>query len=85
MTKRFKMGLTFEKSNVNSYFKLMKNWDTESKKDLIIKLTKSINEKAEDSHDFSACFGAWDDERSADEIIDDIRNSRINNKETENF
>ena len=79
------MGLAFEKNNVNSYFSLMKNWDTESKKDLIIKLTQSINDKTEDSHDFSSCCGAWDDNRSADEIIDDIRNSRINNREIEDF
>ncbi|NBC83256.1 MAG: hypothetical protein GVY19_07715 [Bacteroidetes bacterium] len=79
------MSLAFEKNKINSYFRLMKNWDIESKKDLIIKLTQSINDKAEDSHDFSSCFGAWDDERSADEIIDDIRNSRINNREIEEF
>ena len=79
------MSLAFENKKVNSYFRLMKNWDTESKKDLIIKLTKSINDKIEDKHDFSSCFGAWDDERSADEITDDIRNSRVNNREIENF
>ncbi|MBN2519281.1 MAG: hypothetical protein JXB17_02155 [Bacteroidales bacterium] len=79
------MSLAFEKNNVNSYFRLMKNWDTESKKDLIIKLTQSINDKTEDNHDFSSCFGAWDDERSSDEIIDDIRNSRVNNRDIEDF
>ena len=79
------MSLAFEKNNVNSYFRLMKNWDTESKKDLIIKLTQSINNKTEDNHDFSSCFGAWDDERSSDEIIDDIRNSRVNNRDIEDF
>jgi len=79
------MRLAFEKNNVNRYFRLMKNWDTESKKDLIIKLTKSINDKTEDSHDFSSCFDAWEDERSAHEIIDDIRNSRVNNRDIEDF
>ena len=42
-----------------------------------------MNDKTKDNHDFSSCFGAWEDERSADEIIDDIRNSRINNREIE--
>ncbi len=79
------MNLGLEKYKVNSYFRLMKNWDIESKKDLIIKLTQSINDKSEDNHDFSSCFGAWDDERSADEIINDIRNSRINNQDIEDF
>ena len=74
------MNIGLEKNKVNSYFRLIKNWDIESKKDLIIKLTQSINAVKEDSHDFSSCFGAWDDERSADEIINDIRNSRVNNQ-----
>lgn len=72
------MSIASKKNNVSSYFRLMKNWDTESKKDLIIKLTQSINDKSEKNHDFSSCFGAWDNERSADEIIDDIRYSRKN-------
>jgi hypothetical protein len=63
----------------------MKNWDIESKKDLIIKLTKSINDKAENKQDFSSCFGAWEDERSADEIIGDIRRDIVNNRDIEEF
>jgi hypothetical protein len=79
------MSLAFENNKVNSYFRLIKNWDAESKKDLIIKLTKSIDIKSDDKNDFSACFGAWDDERSADEIITEIRNSRVNNHDIEEF
>jgi hypothetical protein len=44
---------------------------------IIIKLTKSINDKAEAKYDFSSCFGAWEDERSAEEIINDIRKVRF--------
>lgn len=79
------MSIAYRNRKINSYFRLMKNWDTESKKDLIIKLTKSINDKAEAKFDFSSCFGAWDDERSANEIIEEIRNSRVNNREIEGF
>jgi len=79
------MSLAFENNKVNSYFRLIKNWDNESKKDLIIKLTKSIGIKSDDKHDFSSCFGAWDDERSADEIIAEIRSSRVNNRDIEEF
>ena len=64
---------TSSEKRVNSYFKFMKNWDTESKKNLIIQLTKSIDERSADALDFSACFGAWEDDRSADEIINEIR------------
>jgi len=70
---------------VDSYFKYMKNWDTASKKHLIIKLTESIDDRQEDAYDFSVCFGAWDDGRSADEIYDDIRDDRLNNPEIEDF
>ena len=70
---------------VNSYFRYMRNWDTNIKKVLIIKLTASIDSKSKDEHDFSSCFGAWDDTRSADEIIDDLKTDRVNNREIEEF
>lgn len=79
------MGLASKKNNVDSYFKLMKNWDTESKKDIILKLTKSIEDKTKENHDFSSCFGAWEDERSAEEIIEDMRKSRVDKPDNEEF
>jgi hypothetical protein len=63
----------------------MKNWDKEKKKDIIIKLTESIDDKSKDKFDLSSSFGAWDDDRSADEIINEIRSDRVNNKEIEEF
>jgi hypothetical protein len=79
------MSILIEKRIVNSYFRVMKNWDNETKKDLIIKLTKSIDEKHKDKFDFSSCFGAWDDERSADDIINELRSDRANKQEIEEF
>ena len=79
------MKIAVKNRKINSYFRLMKNWDTESKKELIIKLTKSINEKTDDKNDFSSCFGAWDDDRNADEIIEDIYKNRVNSREIEGF
>jgi hypothetical protein len=79
------MSTIIEKRIVNSYFRLMKNWDNEKKKDIIIKLTESIDDKSKDKFDFSSSFGAWDDDRSADEIINEIRSDRVNNKEIEEF
>ena len=70
---------------VNSYFRLMKSWDNETKKDLIIKLTASIDDMPKDKYDFSSCFGAWSDKRSADEIIEEIRSDRVNYREIEEF
>jgi hypothetical protein len=79
------MSLAAENNKVNNYFRLIRNWDNELKKDLIIKLTNSIHDKSEDSYDFSACFGAWEDDRNANEIIDDLRNDRVNFNNIEEF
>jgi len=51
--------------------------DNDTKKDIIIKLTASIDSSVNDKHDFSSCFGAWDDSRTADEIIKEIREARV--------
>ncbi len=63
----------------------MKNWDKETKKDFIIKLFASIDDKSIDKFDFSSSFGAWDDEKSAEEIFNEIRCDRVNINEIEEF
>jgi hypothetical protein len=63
----------------------MKNWDNDSKKELIIKLTDSIDNEPKIKYDFSSCFGAWIDDRTADEIIKDLYRDRVNNNEIEEF
>ena len=79
------MPVTIENKLVDSYFSLMRNWDNETKKELIIKLTQSIDSIDKKDQDFSACFGAWEDNRTADEIIKELRADRINNREIEDF
>lgn len=69
----------------DSYFRFLKSLDTASKKQLIIKLAESIDEPANECYDFSACFGAWDDERSAQQIFDDIRKDRVNARTPEDL
>lgn len=66
------MDISISNKKVNSYFRFMKNWDNDSKKDLIIKLTQSIDNEPKMEYDFSSCFGAWVDDRTADEIIEDL-------------
>ena len=79
------METTVNNKRVDNYFSFLKHWDTESKKNLIIRLTKSIDNKSKDKYDFSSCFGLWDDKRTADEIIDDLRSDRVDNCEMEEF
>ncbi len=68
----------------DNYFRYLKNLDTESKKRLIIRLTESI-EEGERPDKLDQLFGAWKDSRSAEEIIDDIRKSRVNVKDIEDL
>ena len=70
---------------VDSYFRYMRNWDVNTKKDIIIKLTASIDSQGNDKNDFSSCYGAWEDSRTADEIINELRTDRVNNREIEEF
>ena len=70
---------------VDIYFRFMKNWDNETKKNLIIKLTQSIDSENTKQRDFSSCFGVWDDNRTAEEIIEDLKADRVNNREIEDF
>jgi len=79
------MDISIENKKVANYFKFIKNWDVASKKDLISKLSNSIKSRPNDEFDFSSSFGAWEDERTADEIIEDIYSSRVNKTETESF
>lgn len=79
------MQTALEKTLVDSYFMFMKNWDNETKKNLIIKLIQSIDSMDKEKRDFSSCFGAWDDNRTAEEIIKDLRADRVDNREIEDF
>ncbi len=79
------MNIAIENRKVENYFQFMRNWDNESKKNLIIKLTQSIGNETEKERDFSSCFDAWVDVRTADEIIEDLRADRVNNREIDEF
>ena len=71
------MSTINEKTMVNSYFRLMRNWNNETKKELIIKLTSSIDELPNDKFDFSLGFGEWEDETTAGEMIKNIYSDRV--------
>ena len=78
-------SLTISNKILNKYFGYLKDLDDNAKKNLIIKLNKSIETKSKKELDLNSFFGAWDDNRSSDEIISEIRNSRINKLHTETF
>jgi hypothetical protein len=70
---------------VNGYFRYMQNWDTAAKKNLISKLNSSLKEKADTNDDFLHFFGAWEDDKNAEEIINELKVDRVNSNENESF
>ena len=65
---------------IDKYFGFLWRLDNNSKKRLIIKLTESIETKSDKNFDLKALFGNWEDTRNSDEIINDVRNSRVENQ-----
>jgi len=70
---------------LDKYFGFLVKLDNNSKKRLIIKLTESIEAEKEEKVDLDSLYGAWVDDRDSDVIIKEIRNSRIENRNIEEF
>ncbi len=79
------MGLALTSKTLDKYFGFLSRLDNRSKKKLIIKLTESIEEKEKSNVSLKDLSGAWEDYRDSDEIIKEIRNSRINKKDNINL
>ncbi len=71
------MKLTLNSTSFDKYFGFLLKLDTLTKKRLIIKLTESINNSESKKIDLAMLHGGWEDSRSSDEIINDIKISRI--------
>jgi len=71
---------------IEGYLRLLNNLSPSNKLDLISKLTLSVKTDITDrKKSFYKAFGAWESKKSADEIINDIRNSRTFNRQIEQF
>ena len=77
------MGLAITNRTFDKYFGFLRRLDNSSKKRLIVKLTESIELKDKDPDNLKTIFGAWEDTKDSDEIISQIRSSRIDNREIE--
>ncbi|OYT10540.1 MAG: hypothetical protein B6I18_08560 [Bacteroidetes bacterium 4572_112] len=73
--------LTITNKVLERYINFLLRFDKSSKKKMITKLTNSLEKKEEKSFTIKSIFGAWQDDRSADDIIDDIRESRMEPKD----
>ena len=74
------MSIALKNTTIDKYFGFLKRLDNVTKKRLIVKLTESIEVKEKKHFDLANLYGAWEDSRSSDEIIKDIKNSRVEKK-----
>ncbi len=79
------MGLALTNKTIDKYFGFLRRLDNGSKKRLIISLTKSIEDKKNSEINLRDLSGAWEDSRDSDEIIKDIRNSRVEKQDNIEF
>ncbi len=78
-------SLALNKKTLDKYFGFLRKLDNSSKKRLIIKLTESLEFSDKKSFDLSSIYGAWEDSKNSDTIIKEIRDSRVENREIEEF
>lgn len=71
---------------VDGYVGLLDNLSPSNKLDLISKLTASVKtDLTKKKSSFKKAFGAFDSKKSAEEIIEEIRSSRVFNRKIESF
>ncbi len=69
---------------IETYFGLLKNLSPDIKLDIIGKLSKTIkSDLNEQNKSLKDSFGAWQSDKSADEIILELRESRNFNRHIE--
>jgi len=71
---------------VDGYVGLLDNLSASNKLDLIKKLTESVKTDLKNKKStFKKAFGAFDSKKSAEEIIEEIRTSRVSTRKVESF
>lgn len=70
---------------LDKYFRYLEELDNKAKKRLIARLTRSLKSDSGKKTNLHTFFGAWEDNRDSDAIIDDIRASRVEKKDTGNL
>lgn len=78
--------LNSKTSTSNIYWDMLKDLSSDIKLELIAKLSASLLAKddALDTPNWISEFaGRWEDDRTADEVIEDIRGARTSNREIE--
>ena len=71
------MRIALKNIIIDKYFGFFTKLDNISKKRLIVKLTESIEVKEKKHFDLKNLYGAWEDTRTSEGIINEIRNSSV--------
>lgn len=74
---------TQDTSYADYYFGVLKNLNADSKLDLISQLSQSLKSENIDATSLESLFGAYESEETADEIIAELRSSRVSNRNIE--
>ena len=70
----------------DNYFGMIKNLSTDVKLELISRISDSLRKASnQDIDSWKNLFGAYNSEQSAEEIIEDLRNSRFTNRQIEDL
>lgn len=78
--------IEFNTKIVEGYFGLLDNLSPSNKLDLIAKLTASVKSDLKPKKSsFKTAFGAFESSKSAEEITEEIRESRVFNRQIESF
>ena len=71
---------------IDGYVGLLDNLSASNKLDLITKLTASVKTDLRNKKStFKKAFGAFESKKSAEEIIEEIRKSRVSTRKVESF
>ena len=71
---------------IEGYLRLLDNLSPGNKLDLISKLTASVkSDITNKKSSFDKAYGAFESEKSADEIVNEIRSSRTFTRQIEDF
>ncbi len=81
------MNISNSKTSIsNIYWEMWKDLSSDIKLELIAKLSASLvaKDNTPDTPNWTSEFvGRWEDDRTADEVIEDIRGARTSNREIE--
>jgi hypothetical protein len=70
---------------VESYLALLQNLSIEARLELISRISMSLKKPNQEPHKVDYYSGSWQSDESAEETIENIRSSRVFNRQIEEF